>query len=111
MEIVYEVASRRAGNSWRDGASGHPFFVASAVGEFRGSRVNKAKPKEVLFVLNEAAFPYNRISRCWLAMNRRSFTGDHLDYYCISLAKFDPSDFAKKEWHEGPEAGRRCSTS
>jgi hypothetical protein len=33
----------------------------------------------------------------------RSFNGDHLDYYCIELPKFEIADYAKLGWHNGPE--------
>jgi hypothetical protein len=33
----------------------------------------------------------------------RGLTGDHLDYYCIELPKFEIAEAEKDEWHDGPE--------
>ena len=35
--------------------------------------------------------------------SERSFTGDHLDAYCIQLSRFELANDTAKYWHEGPE--------
>ena len=36
--------------------------------------------------------------------SERSFTGDHVDAYCIQLSTFELANDTAKYWHEGPES-------
>jgi hypothetical protein len=67
-------------------------------------KTNKAKPKDVLFILNGGEIATNQNLNVIASYeSSRSFTGDHLDYYCIELSKFVVTDRAKNQWHDGPE--------
>ncbi len=67
-------------------------------------KINKAKAKDVLFILNAGEMPANQNLKVLASYeSSRSFTGDHLDYYCIELSKFEVADRAKNNWHDGPE--------
>jgi hypothetical protein len=67
-------------------------------------RFDKASRKDALFVLNWAGLPTNQNYRVVSSYeSRRNFTGDHLDYFCIELPKFQVADWAKDHWHDGPE--------
>lgn len=67
--------------------------------------VNAAGNKDVLLVLNWGGLSTNQtIHLVGSYRSPRSFTGDHIDSYCIQLSKFELTDVAKEQWHEGPEA-------
>ena len=67
-------------------------------------RINVAKPKDALFILNWGGIPTNQNFKVIASyQSQQSLTGDHLDYYCIELLKFEVADFAKEEWRDGPE--------
>jgi len=67
-------------------------------------KFNKATPEETLFILNWGGIPTNQNLKVIESyQSRRSFTGDHVDYYCIQLAKLDIANIQKNEWHDGPE--------
>jgi hypothetical protein len=89
------------------GASSLLFFGVVAAWTFHNStseRVNTAKRKDVLFVLNWGGVSTNQDFKIIASyQSPRSFTGDHLDYYCIELSKFEVSDYEKNDWHDGPE--------
>lgn len=78
-------------------------LAVSVIGQSR-DRVNRAKPKDVLHILNWGEIPTNQNIEVLASYeSSRSFTGDHLDYYCIQLSKFEVADRAKNNWHDGPE--------
>lgn len=88
------------------GAASLIFLAAVAVLIVQQSRdkVNKARPKDALFILNWGGITTNQNLKVIASYeSSRSFTGDHLDYYCIELPKFEIADYAKDEWHDGPE--------
>jgi len=65
---------------------------------------NKATPKDSLFILNWGGISTNQNFKVIASyQSKRSFTGDHVDYYCIDLPKFEVADIQKNEWHDGPE--------
>ncbi len=67
-------------------------------------KINRATRKDVLFVLNWGGISTDQDFKIISSyQSRRSFTGDHLDYYCIELPKFEVAEYAKDEWHDGPE--------
>lgn len=82
-------------------------FLAAGAWVFRSAgadKVNKAQPKDVRFVLNLGGIPTDQDFRVIASYeSARSFTGDHLDYYCIQLSKFEVPGPEKAEWHDGPE--------
>jgi len=48
-------------------------------------RFNKATPKDLLFILNWGGISTNQNFEVIPSyQSRRSFTGDHVDYYCIA---------------------------
>jgi len=66
--------------------------------------INKATPRDALFILNWGGIPTNQNFKVIGSyQSRRSFTGDHFDYYCIELPKFEVADSEKNHWHDGPE--------
>jgi hypothetical protein len=68
------------------------------------NKFNKASRKDVQFILNWGGLSPNQEYKIISSFeSARSFTGDHLDYYCIELSKFDVAERAKNEWHDGPE--------
>jgi hypothetical protein len=88
------------------GAASLIFLVTLGVSIIQQSRekINKAKPKDVLFILNASEIPTNQNLKVLASYeSSRSFTGDHLDYYCIVLPRFEIADRAKNYWHDGPE--------
>ena len=67
-------------------------------------RVNKANSKDALFILNWGGLSTDQDYRIISSYeSSRSFTGDHLDYYCVELPKFEVAERAKNQWHDGPE--------
>jgi hypothetical protein len=68
------------------------------------NKFNKASRKDVQFILNWGGLSPNQEYKIISSFESgRTFTGDHLDYYCIELSKFDIAGWAKDEWHDGPE--------
>jgi hypothetical protein len=67
-------------------------------------KVNKATRKDAMFILNWGGLSPDQDYRITSSYeSSRSFTGDYLDYYCIELPKFEVAEWAKDQWHEGPE--------
>jgi hypothetical protein len=67
-------------------------------------RIDRAKKKDVLFILNWGGITTNQDFKIIASYeSARSLTGDHLDYYCIDLPEFQVADYAKDQWHDGPE--------
>lgn len=67
--------------------------------------VDVAGKKDVLFVLNWGQINTDQdVKVIGSFRGPRSFTGDHLDSYCIQVSKFEVADSAKNEWHDGPAA-------
>ena len=67
-------------------------------------KLDKATRKDALFILNWSGLPTNQDYKVTSSYeSRRNFTGDHLDYFCIQLPTFQVADWAKDEWHDGPE--------
>jgi len=78
--------------------------IGSDIYSGMSERFNKATPKDTLFILNWGGIPTNQNFKVIASyQSRRSFTGDHVDYYCIELPKFEVADIQKNEWHDGPE--------
>jgi hypothetical protein len=80
-------------------------FGASIIySSMSSGKENKATRKDVLFILNSGGIStdqdYKIISSY---QSPRSFTGDHIDYFCIELPKFEVTGPLTKEWHDGPE--------
>ena len=70
----------------------------------RSARVNTAGQQDGLFILNWGGITTNQDYKVIKSYRSpTSFTGDHLDSYCIQLSRFDVSDTARSEWHDGPE--------
>lgn len=68
-------------------------------------KINKSSRKDALFILNWGGLPTNQDFRILSSYeSSRTFTGDHLDYYCIVLPKFEISVQTKDQWHDGPES-------
>jgi hypothetical protein len=67
-------------------------------------RRNRATNRDVRYVLNWGGIStkqhYHVIASY---QSSRNLTGDHLDYYCIQLSDVSVAEFAKDEWHNGPE--------
>jgi hypothetical protein len=88
------------------GAATLIFLVALGVSIIQQStdKINKAKSKDVLFILNASEIPTNQNLKVLASYeSSRTFTGDHLDYYYIELPKFEVADREKNNWHDGPE--------
>ncbi|SRR3979411_1870647 len=67
-------------------------------------KVDAAKRNDVLFIFNSSGIASNQDFRILSSyQSRRSMTGDHLDFYCIEISKFDVADWAKELWRDGPE--------
>ena len=67
-------------------------------------RVNQASRKDALFILNWGGLSTDQNYKVTSSYeSSRNFTGDHLDYFCIELPKFEVAEWAKNEWHDGPE--------
>ena len=80
-------------------------FGISVVYSGSKDRINKASRKDVAFVLNLAGVPTDQNYRVVSSYeSARSFTGDHLDYFCIDLPRFEIADRQKDDWHSGPES-------
>jgi hypothetical protein len=68
------------------------------------ARINKATRKDSVFILNWGGISTNQDFKVVASyQSSRSLTGDHLDYYCIDLPKFEVAGPEKDEWHVGPE--------
>jgi hypothetical protein len=68
-------------------------------------RINRASRKDVAFILNWAGISTDQNYRVVSSYeSARSFTGDHLDYSCIELPRFETADPQKGDWHSGPES-------
>lgn len=79
-------------------------LVGSDLYSGMSDKFNRATPKDVLFVLNWGGISTNQTFKVIGSyQSRRSFTGDHVDYYCIELPKFEVTDLQKNEWHDAPE--------
>jgi len=88
------------------GAASLIFLAVVAILIFQQSRdrVNKAKPKDVFFILNSGGIPTNQELKIIASYeSSKTLTGDHLDYYCIELPKFGDLNLAEDKWHDGPE--------
>jgi hypothetical protein len=82
-------------------------FGISVVYSGSRERINKASRKDAAFILNWAGIPTNQDYRIVSSYeSTRSFTGDHLDYFCIELPKFEVSGQQKGDWHNGPESNQ-----
>jgi len=88
------------------GAASLIFLTVAAVLIVQQSRdrVNKAGRKDVLLILTRSGIPTNQDFKLIASYeSSTTFTGDHLDYYCMELSKFEVADWRKDEWHDGPE--------
>jgi len=78
--------------------------VALSIYSGTSEKFNKATRKDSLFILNRGGISTNQNFKVIASyQSPRSLTGDHLDYYCIELPKFEVADAEKNEWHDGPE--------
>jgi hypothetical protein len=72
--------------------------------QYSGDRIDAAKPKDAQVVLNWGGIPTTQDFKVTASSeSTRNFTGDHLDYFCIDLPKFELAETAKEEWQDGPE--------
>jgi hypothetical protein len=68
------------------------------------AKVNRATRNDTLFILNWAGISARQDFKIIGSyQSPRSPTGDHLDYYCIDLPKFEIADAERNEWQDGPE--------
>jgi hypothetical protein len=66
--------------------------------------VDAATRHDVAFVLNWGGISTNQDYKVTGSYRSpRSFTGDHLDSYCIQISKFEVSDIERAEWRDAPE--------
>jgi len=80
-------------------------FGVSVVYSGSRDRINQANRKDVAFILNWAGIATDQNYRVVSSYeSARSFTGDHLDYFCIELPRFEIADQQKGDWHSGPES-------
>jgi len=80
--------------------------VAAGWSAYSGTseKVNTAKPKDVLFILNWTGISTHQDFKVLASyQSPRSSTGDHLDFYCIELSEFEATAYAKTEWEDAPE--------
>lgn len=64
----------------------------------------KLSPQELLFVLNHAnIITEQNYEVIYSYQSGSSFNGDHLDYYCIQLERFEFQSPKENEWVFGPE--------
>ena len=67
-------------------------------------KVDKATRKDALSILNWGGISTSQDFKIVSSyQSSRNVTGDHLDYYCIDLPKFDVSGPEKDSWEDGPE--------
>jgi hypothetical protein len=80
--------------------------VAAGWSAYSGTseKVNAAKPKDVLFILNWTGISTQQDYKVLASyQSSRSATGAHLDFYCIELSQFEATAYAKTEWEDAPE--------
>jgi hypothetical protein len=78
-------------------------FAGGIYSDF-SEKVNKATRKDVLFVLNWGGLPAEQDYKVVASyQSPRNFTGDHLDYFCIDLPRYEVAQWAKTDWQEAPE--------
>lgn len=82
------------------------FLAAAALivhGLASGENITPTR-KDVLFVLNWSGISTDQDFKVLAGYrSSRSLTGDHFDFYCIQLSRFEVAEFAKTQWHDGPE--------
>lgn len=67
-------------------------------------KVDKASRKDVTNILTASGLSPDQNFRVISSYeSSRTFTGDHLDYFCIELPDFRVAEWAKDEWRDGPE--------
>lgn len=67
-------------------------------------KVNTAEKRDAVFILNWGGIPTNQDFKIISSYrSARNITGDHLDYYCIELPRFEVAENEKEQWHDGPE--------
>lgn len=67
-------------------------------------RVDAASKRDALYALNWGGISAQQDFRIISSyQSSRNITGDHVDYYCLQLTKFDIEESMKDEWHDGPE--------
>jgi hypothetical protein len=68
-------------------------------------RTNAADKKDAEFVLNWGGISTNQSYKVIQSyVSARNLTGDHLDFYCIELQKFEVAETSTDQWKNGPEA-------
>jgi hypothetical protein len=78
--------------------------VAVLIVQQSSDKVNKAGRKDVLLILTRSGIPTNQDFKLIASYeSSTSFTGDHLDYFCVELPRFEIADHTKNEWHDDPE--------
>ncbi|GAA5171286.1 hypothetical protein [Viridibacterium curvum] len=69
-------------------------------------RENVATKRSVAFVLNWGGLSTSQEYKVLSSFeSARSFTGDHLDHYCIQISNFSPSDNEKENWQQVSSLG------
>jgi len=80
--------------------------VAAGWSAYSGTseKVNAAKPKDVLFILNWTGISTQQDFKVLASyQSSRNSTAGHLDFYCIELSQFDATAYARTEWEDAPE--------
>lgn len=78
-------------------------FVYSAISSMNGGD-EKLSPEDLVFVLNHGNLVTDQDYQViYSFQSGSSFNGDHLDYYCIQLEKFEFQSERENEWVYGPE--------
>lgn len=67
-------------------------------------KINDASKNDVLFVFNWGGLDSTQnYEVLYSYQSPRQFQGDHLDYYCLQLEKFEPNSRNKSSWVFGSE--------
>jgi hypothetical protein len=68
------------------------------------SPLSKPDKRDVVFVLNHGNIVTDQnYDLIYSETSMRSFTGDHLDYYCLQVERFEFQRPRENEWVYGPE--------
>ena len=79
-------------------------LVVLMIREWKVDKVNAATKSDALFILNWGGISTNQDFKVIASYrSSRNITGDHLDYYCLELPRFEIAEPMKDEWHDGPE--------
>jgi hypothetical protein len=78
--------------------------VILSLHDMYSEKINAASRKDVALVLSGSGISTKQEYRVIASyQSSRSFTGDHLDLFCIQLTKFEQAGPQQTGWHDGPE--------